>query len=350
VQPTLYAALLFEIIALLSVPLISPPGKPILRGVLRFLVFQTIGMCLVLLGYWLLPVVETTPADASQALRAAALMGLGLALTDAIFPFHTWVPMLAENAHPYAAAFIFFMLPTAVALIGLKYLEPYTNLSIAPRVYTALRSAGAFVIVTGGVWAAFQNHLGRILGFAATMQIGAGLLTLSLGEVTAFDPLFKGILYAQLLPQCVGLALWGLSLHAIQARTADLRFRKVQGLIRQMPVTTAGLVLSNLSLAGLPLLASFPVYVIVWPVLAQLSLNAALLSLVGNACLLVAGLRTLAVLLMYEKDQGWQISEHRLRSALLIVGSAVLLVVGMMPQWFLPPLVNMAFRYLVPGP
>jgi len=43
VEPFLFAAMIIEIISLLAVPLLAPPGQPSGKGVLRFLAFQTIG-------------------------------------------------------------------------------------------------------------------------------------------------------------------------------------------------------------------------------------------------------------------------------------------------------------------
>ena len=66
VSPATYAALLIELVVLLCVPLFSPPGKPVTRGVRRFLTFQTIGMVLVLLADYFLAVASlqnSSPSD-----------------------------------------------------------------------------------------------------------------------------------------------------------------------------------------------------------------------------------------------------------------------------------------------
>jgi hypothetical protein len=73
---------------------------------------------------------------------------------------------------------------------------------------------------------------------------------------------------------------------------------------------------------------------------------------------MIAGLRSMAVLTMTPGkdtpeapgDQGWRISEERFQIALLATGCLALFVIGLMPQLFLPPLINMAFTYPNPGP
>ena len=54
VIPFLYAALLIELIALLSVPLLSPRGKKTDQGLLRYIVFETLALALILLTGWML--------------------------------------------------------------------------------------------------------------------------------------------------------------------------------------------------------------------------------------------------------------------------------------------------------
>jgi formate hydrogenlyase subunit 3/multisubunit Na+/H+ antiporter MnhD subunit len=273
-------------------------------------------------------------------------MGLGFALISAVFPFHTWIPMLAQEAHPYAAAFVFFILPAAIAFLGLEYLGRYSPLvDVATIIYTFLRYAGALMVITGGIWAAVQTNLGRILGFAALMQIGMGLLALSLGhDQTAA----RGIFFAQLLPQGVGLALWAQALCALEIEVGSLSFQSVKGVARRVPIVSVSLILATFSLAGFPLLANFPINVALWSELAQRSLPIAILSLAGCAGLFIAGLRTSAVLVMAPTEETWRVSERGFRVGLLLIGWAILFVIGMMPQWFFPSLTTMALTFTQP--
>lgn len=374
VEPQLYAFLLIQMAVLICIPILSAPGKIVQSGTLRFLSFQIIGMCFILTSDWLLARFRANPNDIAPILPATLLFGLGYALISGIFPFHTWIPMLAEQSHPYAAAFVFFLLPTAATLISLSYLEFYAGFQIYPTMLSSIRYAGVLMVLIGGVWAAFERHLGRILSFAVISQLGMSLIAIGLSSETTSNPQLKGIFFAQLIPQAVALAIWALAMSAIYARQPNLRFRNIQGIAHEMPISAASIVLANFSLAGLPLLASFPGNIALWSALSMLSLPAALFSLAGNASLFAAGLRTLAVLVMSPEAQEaaqeesaralaldetsgdspptkpiWSFKENGVQATLLLLGLVMLFIVGVTPQWLLPLMTRVALLFTGQG-
>jgi formate hydrogenlyase subunit 3/multisubunit Na+/H+ antiporter MnhD subunit len=359
VEPFLYAALFVEMAAFASLPLLSPPGQPVRKGAIRLLTFQTLGAPFILFAGWLLPIVEANPSNAVFTLRTALLLALGFAFLMAVFPFHTWIPMLAEEAHPHAASFVFFLLPGVISLLGLNFLSSFNWLQANPNVYQGLRVFGAAMVIIGGIMAALQRHLGRIMGYAAILQIGLSLLALSLGFHPIRENLLEGletnirtapseIFYALFLQRGLGLGLWALALSVLQTRCPKNYFRDVQGLARSMPLAAATLVLAHLSLAGFPLLAGFPVQLALWSELTRQSLTISLLSLLGCTGLVAAGVRTLAVLVMGPGEASWRLTENRSQAAMLGVGMAFIFLIGFFPQLFLPLLVDMAASMSAP--
>ena len=345
------AAMLIAVAALVSVPLLSSPGRPAARGVSRYLIFQIGGVCLILFADALLTI-ATTPGDAAQhsLIPAMLALSLGFAMILAVLPFHTWLPMLAEEANPYAASFVFFLLPNAVALLALEILIRYSLIGLPAGTFLALQYAGVLMVLAGGIGAAFDRHLGRVLGFAAAAQIGMTLLAISLNDQPGRTPALIGIYFSQLAPQAIGLAVWSLALSIFRFYLPELSYTAVRGAALRLPVAAMTLVLANFSLAGLPVLASFPVNVALWSALSQDSLSVALLSLVGCAGVLVAGLRSLAALVHAPGEMRWQISESRLQVILLLAGTGVLIFAGLFPQLYMPSLVNLAINFASPTP
>ncbi len=311
VEPFLFAALLIELAVLVSVPLLSPPGERVGRGVLRYLTFQTLGMPFILFTGWLFVGVEANPGDPAAVLRATVPLLLGFTFLIGIFPFHTWIPMIAEETHPYSAAFIFFVLPGVVSIFGLSFLVRYPWLRINPLLYVSLRILGLLMVVTGGVWAAFQRNLGRMLGYAVMVDIGMSLLAISLGAgnpqvqlpISGTDiPRTTGLFFALFPARAVALSVWALALSTIRNHVPDQNFRSVHGLARKLPIASAALVLAHFSYAGVPILAGFPVQLALWSSLAAQSLPAALVGLLGMVGLASGAIRSLVVLSTGEEE------------------------------------------------
>jgi formate hydrogenlyase subunit 3/multisubunit Na+/H+ antiporter MnhD subunit len=354
VEPFLYAALLIEMAALFSVPLLVTPGKNAGRGVTRFLTVQTLGVPFLLFTGWLLDGVDANPANQDLLFRVNILMGLGFAFFLGIFPFHTWIPMLAEESHPYQMSFVLFMLPLAILFFGLGILERYPWLSASGDLYALLRLAGGLMAVIGGFWAAFQRHLGRMVGFAVMVEIGLSLLAMGAGMDAEGQFRLLDVFFALLFPRLLSLGILALALVTVQAHFKELRFRSVQGMLRSLPVASGVLVLAYFSLAGFPLLAGFPAHFALWEGLAGQYTLAALAALLGSAGLLAGGLRMLAVGVIGPDDQvgvhgGASVPHAPLlmgetwgERALLALGAAALFVAGLFPQWFLPALAGLA--------
>lgn len=349
VEPFLYAALIIEITILICVPILSPPGKPVGPGILRFLTFQTMGMPFILLAGWASGGVTTNPTDQALILRVAVFSVLGFTLFMAIFPFHTWIPMLAEEAHPYSAAFVFFILPTIVAMFGLEFLGRYAWIRNSSTVFLVLRFLGILMAAYGGIWAAFQHHLGRILGYTVIFEIGLSLLAISLSGDPRDGQMLMGIFFALLAPRAVALALWAEALSVLQDHYPELTFEHLRGAARQLPVACGGIILAQFSTAGLPLLAGFPVQVALWSSLASRAPAGVFLAVLGNIGLIFAAMRTLAILITGPQDAAWSIQETRPQRFLIGTGGLLIFIMGVVPQWIIPALVHIATIFSTGG-
>jgi formate hydrogenlyase subunit 3/multisubunit Na+/H+ antiporter MnhD subunit len=297
-------------------------------------------MPLILFTSWMIPFVEANPGRTELVSSLSVLLLLGFALLAAVFPFHVWLPMVSAETNPYAVAFIFFIVMGAVSTLGLTFLVRYEWLN-TPVVLSALRLLGVSMVLIGGVWSAFEQHLGRIMGFAMILIIGVALIAVSLGAsvglaaqqgqpLTSLPPLIS-LLFALFIPTGICLAVWSLALTAIRSQAGDLRLPAVQGIAHRLPVASSGVVIANLAVAGLPLLAFFPIYIALWSALAQEALGVSLVALIGLAGLALASLRSAAVLVIEPANPSWHFSENRWPIVLLIIGLLLLLLIGVLP-------------------
>lgn len=327
VDPFLYSALLIEIAVLISVPMLSPPGSEFKKGVLSFVVFQTLALPFMLFSGWALSGIEANPSDERLVTMAAVLLGLGFSFWLAIFPFYTWMPLLAEHAHPYVTGFLFILLPTTSFLLTLKYLDGVAWLRDTTQIYNVLIFLGALMVVTGGIWSIFQKNLARFFSYGVIIESGFSLIALGIGGapgLKAFSMLF--------LPRIWGLGLWALAM-AILAQENGLDFANLRGILYRKPIATIAVFLAVLSIAGVPLLASFPTRQFVMENLAGIFPTAGVWVLVGIGCFLAGGIR-LTIELVSSDYRVWQLKEEKFQIILLSIGGLVLFGIGLFPEWF----------------
>ena len=343
VQPFLYAALFIEMAILLAIPMLTSISAPPGRGVVRFLIYQTLAMPFILLAGWLLAGVEASPGDLALTAQSAAMLGMGFAFLLAIFPLYSWIPLLLEESSPYTVGFLLWILPTITIIFGAGFLDRYSWLRASPQLILALRYVGLLMVVTGGAFAAFQRHLGRIMAYGSIAETGFSLLALSIDFRLGIPILFL------LIPaRALGLAVWSLSLTVIKENVETMQFGAARGVLRITPLAGAGIIVATLSTGSLPLLAGFPSRLALWEGLSRVSIGAALWMAVGIAGLLTSAFRSLAVISMAEEYTSWQPRESLTQMTMLGLGMIGLFILGLFPQtvqFFLSNLPNM-FEHL----
>ncbi|MBI4732477.1 MAG: hypothetical protein HY781_10235 [Chloroflexi bacterium] len=328
VEPFLYAALLIETAVLLAIPLLSPPDKKPGKGILRFLIYQTIAMPFILFSGWLLAGIEANPGDLMLVARSATLLGLGFALLLAVFPFYTWIPLLTEEAHPYVAGFILWIFPTVTMFFGLGFLDRYAWLRDAAVLPSILTTVGVLMIFTGGLLAFFQRHLGRMMGYAVIAETGFSLLGLGLGGSYGLNTFLL-----LCIPRVIGLALWSLALSNLLEHAPSLTLDNLKGAGRIWSFSSTGAILASLSLAGAPMLASFPAHQAIWDGLARQSLAATTWVFLGSLGLAISAIRVLTALASAPEGSPWGVRETWSQRVFLLIGWLLLFLLGILPSW-----------------
>jgi formate hydrogenlyase subunit 3/multisubunit Na+/H+ antiporter MnhD subunit len=342
VQPFLFAALLIEIAILLSLPLLTPPGQRVQQGVLRYLIFQTLALPFILSSGWVFGLIEANPARQELYQQAALLLGMGFALWLAIFPFYTWVPLLAGDSHPFHAGYLFSILPTIVLFYALDFLNAYAWLRDAPLLVQALRITGAIMVASGGLWAGFQRDLTRLFGYAVILETGFALLSLSLHSQAGL-----ALFATAFLPRLLALWLGAFALSVLRLQNLPLDLDSLKGLLRRAPLIAIALLCAWFSLGGLPLLASFPIRQVLFEALAQQSLPTTLWAVLGSLGLLFTGLRALQ-LMTQQPNQPDPLPLPWPQSFFLVLGTFSLFWIGIFPSSLLTGMISLvqSFRNL----
>ena len=352
VEPFLYAALIVELIVLISILLLTPRGEQTDRGVMRYLVSQTVAMPFILLSGWMVAGIESAPSASTLILRGTVMILIGFSLWLNIFPLHSWLPMLAEKAHPWVFSFVFLMQQSILALFLLKVLDQFAWLRNQTGILTVIQWAGVLTLLAGGVLASLQTKVNRILAYIILIETGYSVLAIGLigqggGEALALSILPRALAYWQ----------WAYTLSSIQqiAPEIDGSFTSLRGMFTTLPFHSLSLVISLLTLLGLPAFGLFPAKRMLWNSGAGLAYHYTPLIGLGVAGMALFILRLMHTLLttdpnssspadsIHGKESLWQIF-------VLCFMTLLSMLMGLLPHVFLNPFLSLLepFIHLLP--
>ncbi|MGW8142880.1 MAG: proton-conducting transporter transmembrane domain-containing protein [Anaerolineales bacterium] len=350
IEPFLFAAVIIEIAALASIPFLSPPGSKAGRGVLRFLTYQTIGMPFILISGFMFTGFEVGPGNSQFVAIATALLVIGFALMLAVFPFHTWIPMLAEESHPYSTSYILLILPVALSIFGFGFLDSFVWLKDNPSTGLLLQVVGVVMILTAGIWAAVEKHLARVMGFAAILDVGFSLIAIGLA-VGSDNEFFRVLFITGLLPRGLSLGILALALSALISRGGGLQIADIRGIGKEYPFISTSIVLALFCLAGIPLFAGFPLKLGLIEELTGVVPQIAVWAIIGSLGLIVAGIRILIVIVSGENEEtGNKSPESGILKIFLTIGWILLVFLGLFPNIFIKVVLNLPAAFSQIGP
>jgi len=298
VEQVVYAALLVVMGALLMVfPLHETGG--VAKGGLRYLVYTTLALPGLMVTQLLLDLFTVFPNDQGLLSTATVLLGVSFAILFGAVPFQSWLSAVAADGSPPVVTYLFTVNMGTVWFLLLAYFRSYPWLSEQTAFNSLFTGLGLLMMVTGGVLAAAQQRLGRLVGYATLVDNGAMLLALGLGRT-------EGLALAALLllarPFSLGLMTLGLQgLRRFAGGVDD--YEALEGAGSRMPWSAMAFLVGGISLAGFPLSLGFAARWGLYRVLAMTSLSNALLALASTAAVMLGVVSSMRVLLVQTSGQ-----------------------------------------------
>ena len=326
VDPIFYGALFIAFLALIHVVLLTPPGSEPTPGVLRLLIYQILGMLFILFAAWLASWVGFNRGDEFMLSRSLVILALGFSFLLSIFPFISWIPMVAEKNHPFISGYLFNVYFLGIFIFGSRFLTEGGWFAQGIDLQTPLQLAGVIMLAFGGLLAIFTRNLGRLTAALVISEVGRSLLAISLFRL-GFP-----IYFSMVMIQTIALGGWSSTLALLQRGLPDLDIQSAGGAARQWPLISSGVIVSYFSIAGLPLLAGYPIYLALGRGLNPypIWINTALV--IGALGLLIGGLRAFSVLI---EDSGGEIVfdlGDRFDKVVIIAINLILFFLGLIPQ------------------
>lgn len=341
VDPFLYAALIIEIAVLVSIPIFFQRLQPVKHGVIRFLVFQTLAVPFILFSGWAFNVAPSSVNSQMAYIQAGILLFIGIGLWLAIFPFYTWVPLLAKDGHPYSAGFIFSMFLSTILLFLMDFFNNFNWLREEAILLTVSQTLGIVMIVLGGLFAAFQKEVSRLLGYAVMVEIGFSLLALSL-----FQEIGWRSYVLLLVPRLFAIAICALSISVWKNLEINMEMSSFSGQVYKTPFALVGFFTGWFTFAGLPLFPGFPTKLPILIGLSQFSINPIIFVAIGLFGLFVSGFRFISIVFTKPEKESVPIPEPLIQKIYFIFGIILLILMGILPNIFLNPFLEILSAFV----
>lgn len=232
-----------------------------------YLIMGTIGATFFVIGLGLLYMATGTLNMADIAARIAdqgdnrtvraafAFIVVGMGLKVAIYPLHHWLP----NAYTYAPSVITtFLAATATKVavyVWLRFMFSIFNVNFLFDLYTLefiILPFGVIAMFAASTVAIFQQDVKRMLAYSSIAQIGYMLLGIGIISTTGLTATIS-----LLFNHGITKATLFMGLGAMVLYTGSSFYSKLEGLGRQMPWTSAAMVIGGMSLIGVPGTAGF---------------------------------------------------------------------------------------------
>ena len=336
VEPFLYSALIIEIAVILSIPLMINNFRSGKTGIMRYLIYQTMAMPFILLAGWFLAGGEIIPVTQEQLIQASVLLGLGFVFWLAVFPFHSWVPMVFEESDPINTGFILIIQQTFSFLLIIKYLNGFAWLRNFDLFFQAFRFLGLIMVVFGAIGYFFQKKVTKMIGYEFLYSTGIILISISFANTRGIG-LFTTLIGSRLF----GLPMFIWVLSSFEEKVDKLSLLNFGEVVKAAPVAGAVFIYSLLSLAGMPLTIGFPPLQTMYQYLAVDHVPTLVLLIMGT------GLKTIVVFKFIRNilNEGITAKDKLVlntENIFMFLSLVLLILIGIFPKFALEPFNNLA--------
>ncbi|HJX37909.1 MAG TPA: proton-conducting transporter membrane subunit [Anaerolineae bacterium] len=334
IETFLIAVLLLEMAGLVFVFMMHGRGPAPTGTVLGYLVAVVVAAPCLLLVAWLVESYALQPEDVLlvRFTVIAAAVGFGILLAAA--PFHSWLPPVAGDASPMAAAVLICVLGPVSLYLLLGVLRDNLWLVTGSPILWVISIAGLLTALIGGVLAFAQREPGRLMGYAAISDMGFVLVGLGAGSALGTTAALAHTVNRSLAVLLLAMSLGSLRSYVRRRGAHSSTLRQALG---SAPGGVLGYVAGGLAIGGFPLFNGFATRWLVYRSLTQdnaLFMGVLVLAGVG---VVLGCLRSLSFALRTSSDADPG-REPLPVTALILLLVILCLVLGLFPGLLVNPL------------
>ena len=186
-------------------------------------------------------------------LLAVGMFIAGFGFKMGLVPFHMWLPDTYEGAPPTIATLLAAGTKKAGFAAALRVVV-MGSVALSLDWTLALGIIAVMTMTVGNIAAVMQKNLARMLAYSSIGHAGYILIGLSIAPFSGIG--LQGSLF-HILNHAVMKGAAFIAVAGIVTALAITHIDKLKGLARRMPITSLGLVISLLALAGVPPLSGF---------------------------------------------------------------------------------------------
>jgi len=186
-------------------------------------------------------------------LLAVGMFIAGFGFKMGLVPFHMWLPDTYEGAPPTIATLLAAGTKKAGFAAALRVIVMGT-VALSLDWTLALGIIAVMTMTVGNIAAIMQKNLARMLAYSSIGHAGYILIGLSIAPFSTLG--LQGSMF-HILNHAVMKGAAFIAVAGIVTALAITHVDKLKGLARRMPITSLGLVISLLALAGVPPLSGF---------------------------------------------------------------------------------------------
>ncbi|HXV66367.1 MAG TPA: NADH-quinone oxidoreductase subunit N [Nitrosopumilaceae archaeon] len=187
------------------------------------------------------------------ALLAVGMFIAGFGFKMGLVPFHMWLPDTYEGSPPTITALLAAGTKKAGFAAALRVIV-MGAVALSLDWTFALGIIAVMTMTVGNIAAVMQKNLARMLAYSSIGHAGYILIGLSIAPFSSIG--IQGSLF-HILNHAVMKGAAFIAVAGIVTTLAITNIDKIKGLARKMPITSLGLVISLLALAGVPPLSGF---------------------------------------------------------------------------------------------
>ena len=267
------------------------------------------------------------------ALLAVAMFIAGFGFKMGLVPFHMWLPDTYEGSPPTIAALLAAGTKKVGFAAALRIIVMGTVVLNLDWTF-ALGVIAVMTMTIGNIAAVMQKNLARMLAYSSIGHAGYILIGLA---VAPFSPMgIQGSLF-HVLNHAVMKGAAFIAVAGIVTTLAITNVDKLKGLARKMPITSLGLVICLLALAGVPPLNGFWSKLVLFGAALDAGVVASWapwLAVAGvlNSALSLAYYGWLIRKMYFEGEQEKRVKEPKSIIAVMIFSIIFIVTIGVYPE------------------